>query len=247
MTLWEIALIALAFALILIFTIAGKRLGNFRLRKIAAFSALRNKIELSVEDGTKVHVSLGAGNLLGPQSAAAFAGLNLLRELSNQASDSDQPPFASSGDGSLTLLAQDSLRRNYETMNIGEEFDNRQAQVAGLTAIPYSAAMLPIILDDEASTHIFAGRFGPGAGLISSAKDGAENFIFAGSDALSGQALFYAGANEALIGEELYAAGAYLGAGAAHVASLRTQDSLRTLSGLTILGLALGQLIGVFN
>jgi hypothetical protein len=247
MTLWEIGLIELAFTLILIFSLARGRLANFRLRKIAAFSALRNKIELSVEDGTKVHVSLGAGNLLGPQSAAAFAGLNLLRELSSQASDSDQPPFASSGDGSIALLAQDSLRTNYETLNIGEEFDNRQAQVAGLTAIPYSAAMLPIILDDEASAHVFAGRFGPEAGLITSAKDGAENFIFAGSDALNGQALFYAGANEALIGEEIYAVGAYLGAGAAHKASLRTQDILRAIIGLVILGLALGQLIGVFS
>ena len=148
---------------------------------------------------------------------------------------------------SLALLAQDSLRANYEDMNIAEEYDNRQARLAGLTALSYSAAMLPLILDDEAAGHVFAGSFGPGAGLIASAKHGEDGFILGGSDGLSSQALFYAGADEALIGEELYAAGAYLGAGATHKASLRAQDVLRVIIGLVVLGLALGQLVGVIN
>ena len=49
----------------------------------------------------------------------------------------------------------------------------------------------------------------------------------AGTDSIPAQAVLYATADEPLLGEELYAAGVYLGAGPAHLASLRMQDVLR--------------------
>jgi hypothetical protein len=64
--------------------------------------------------------------------------------------------------------------------------------------------------------------------------------IIAASDNLSAQSVFYATSPDPLIGEELFAAGAYVGAGAAHEASLNIQDILRWL---VILGILIGSLL----
>lgn len=245
MTFWEIGFIAISFALILVFSLIGKGRGQQTIRPIKAFTKLRKNIEMSVEDGTRLHVSLGRGGLLGPQSAAAFAGLSLLREVSQIASDSDQPPLATAGEGTLALLAQDTLRTNYQALNIGEEFSNRHAQISGLSPIAYTAGVMPLLLDNEVSASALVGSFGAEAALVTAAGQRKASFTLAGSDGLSSQAILYASANEALIGEELYASGAYLGAGGAQQASLRAQDILRILIAVSILGLALSKLIGV--
>jgi len=245
MTSLEIGFIALGFALILVFSLLGSGRRNGTFREIKAFSRLRKNIELSVEDGTRLHVSLGRGGLLGPQSAAAFAGLNLLREVSQVASDSDQPPLATTGEAVLALLAQDTLRANYKTLNIGEEFSNRYAQVVGLSAMAYSAGLMSPILDNEVSASALVGNFGEEVGLITTAGQRSRSFTLGGSDGLSSQAILFASANEALIGEELYASAAYLGGSTAQEASLRGQDILRILIALSIIGLALSNLIDV--
>lgn len=245
MTSLEIGFIAVSFVLILVFSLlgAGRSKGNFR--HIKAFSMFRRNIDLSVEDGTRLHVSLGRGGLLGPQSAAAFAGLSLLREVSLIASDSDQPPLATAGEGVLALLAQDTLRANYNALNIGEEFSNRHAQVVGLTPIAYGAGMMPLLLDNEVSASAMVGNFGMEAALVTAAGQRSKSFTLGGSDGLSSQAILFASADEALIGEELYASGAYLGNGKVQEASLRAQDILRILIALSIVGLALRQLVDV--
>src|SRR3970282_1582316 len=98
-------LIGLALALLLIYSLL---LPDARrtIRSIKAFGELRRTIELSVEDGSRLQINLGGGGLLGPESAGAFAGLTLLRQVNNIAADSDQPPVATTGDTLLMLLAQ---------------------------------------------------------------------------------------------------------------------------------------------
>jgi hypothetical protein len=68
--------------------------------------------------------------------------------------------------------------------------------------------------------------------------------VIAASDNLSAQSVFYATSQDPLIGEELFAAGAYVGAGAAHEASLIVQDILRWLVIVAILIGSLLKLVG---
>jgi hypothetical protein len=84
-------------------------------REIAAFTRLRRAAGLAVEDGTRLHVSLGRGGLLSPRGAASFSGLALLRQLGEQTSISDRPPVATSGDAALAVLSQDTLRAAYQS------------------------------------------------------------------------------------------------------------------------------------
>jgi hypothetical protein len=42
---------------------------------------------MKVEDGTRLHISLGSGALITPQSASTLAGLTLILRLAEQTSD----------------------------------------------------------------------------------------------------------------------------------------------------------------
>src|SRR5512138_3885826 len=105
-------LAALGVVLLSIFLLMGLTLLNRRkprkVRPIAAFNRLYRAIGLSVEEGTRLHVSLGRGGLLTGRGGASLAGLSMLRNLAERTSVGDQPPVATTGDPALVLLAQDT-------------------------------------------------------------------------------------------------------------------------------------------
>jgi len=235
--------IGLAVALLVLFSILGTRNARRTVRSIKAFRELRRTIELSVEDGSRLQINLGGGELLGPDSAAALAGLTLLRQVANIAADSDQPPVATTGNALLMLLAQDTLRHTYRRLDISGQYNLRLGRVTGLTPFSYAAGSLPLILDRAVSASALVGSYGEEVGLITAASQRTEAFSLGGSNTLMGQALLFGSAQEPLIGEEMFATGAYMDAGAAHQASLRTQDVLRWLIILLLIVTALSPLV----
>ena len=242
---WDLILAAAALFFLLLFAFLNGRPNRRAKRHIPAFSELRRTIDLSVEDGSRMQVSLGAGGLLGPQSAAALVGLSLLREVAETASDSDQPPIASSGDAALSLVAQDTLRAAYRRLSIRDQYDVSLGAVTGLTPFSYGAGTMPMILDNVVSGSALVGSFGLEAGLISAASQPQQRFTLGGSDSLSAQALLFASAQQPLIGEELYATGAYADAGRMHNASLHAQDVLRWLLVIGLIANAVANLFGM--
>lgn len=227
MNISPVALVSLFFILIILFSVWGRDNPRRAFRSIKAFSELQRNIELSVEDGSRLQIGLGPGGLLGPQSAAAFAGLTLLRQVAGVAADSDQPPIATSGDGATLLLAQDTLRNTYRRLGIRDQYHTRLARITGLTPFSHAGGMLPLILDKTVLGSALVGNYGNEVALVSDASQRTAGFTIGGSDQLSAQAILFASADQPLLGEEIYATGAYTQAGAAHQASLRTQDVLR--------------------
>lgn len=236
--------IGLSLALILAFAFLERNRSKRGLRQIPAFDQLRRTIDLSVEDGSRLQISLGRGGLLGPESATAFAGITLLRQIANIAADSDQPPIATTGDGSLMVLAQDTLQNVYKRLGISEQYYTRLVQTTGLTPFSYAAGALPRILDRGVSASAFVGSFGEEIGLLTAGAQISGGFSIGGSENLTGQAVIFASADQPLIGEEIFASGAYTEAGPAHRASLRAQDVLRWL---VILLLALTALYPLYE
>ncbi|HRN50802.1 MAG TPA: hypothetical protein PLC52_06325 [Anaerolineales bacterium] len=238
-----LAILALVVALMLLFSVwkGGKRR---TLRNIPALQRLQRSIELSVEDGSRLQVNLGHGGILSTHSAAALAGLTLLQQVAEVAADSDLPPVATSGEGTLMLLAQDTLRSTYRRIGIADQFNLHLAQTTGTTPFAYAAGTLPSVLDRTALSTAMLGEFGPEAGLIADAAHRSEGFSIGGSPSLSTQAVLFAAAHEPLLGEELYAAGAYTKASKMHEASLRTQDVLRWVLILLLLFTAISPLLG---
>lgn len=231
MTLTAIAglgIIVLVIILIALFAFIHQR-SPFSFRSIPAFSRIRRAASLVVEDGTRLHVSLGSGSILTPAGASALAGLFLLRRLGEITSLSDRPPMATSGSGLLNLLAQDTLRTAHESVAVDQVFDMNNARLTGLTPLSYVAGVMPSIRDEGISSNLLIGNFGPEIGLLVEAADRQNASVVAASDSLTAQAVLYATTTETLIGEELFAAGAYLQAGSSHSASLLVQDILRWL------------------
>ncbi len=195
-------------------------------RSIPAFTRLRHAVGRVVEDGSRLHVSLGRGALVTPQSASALAGLAMLRRLAELTSAGDKPPIATSGDAALAILSQATLQGAAE--NLGQAgYDPLAGRLTGLTPFSYAAGAIPAIRDENVSATVLMGNFGMEAALLTDAADRSNSFSLAGSDNLAAQAVIYATAQEPLIGEELFAAAAYADSSPFHAASLTVQDILR--------------------
>jgi hypothetical protein len=213
-------------------------------RDIPAFTRLRQAVGLVVEDGSRLHVSLGRGSLTTPQSASALAGLALLHRLADLTSAGDQPPIATSGDAPLAILSQDTLQAALKFSDRTAS-DPAGGRLTGLTPFSYAAGAIPAIRDEKVSANVLMGNFGIEVALLTDAVERENTFVVAGSDNLTAQAVIYASAQEPLVGEEIFAAGAYVDSSSLHSASLTVQDILRWLVIAAILVGALLTLAGI--
>ncbi len=214
-------------------------------RKIEAYERLNRAVGLAVEGGTRLHVSIGRGNLFTSRGGSALAGLAMLRRLSEQTSLSDHPPVVTSGDASLAILSQDTLQSGYRAAGAEELYRFTTGRLTGLTPFAYAAGTIPVIHDEDISANVVIGDLGSEAALLADASNVKNADLIAASDNLSAQSVLYAASDEPLIGEELFAAGAYLGAGASQDASLQTQDLLRWLIIFAIIGGAVLKFLGI--
>ncbi len=244
MTIIELIILAVSAFLLLVITLS-KRKSPAKLREIPALSQLHRLLGLSVEDGTRLHISLGSGSLLDMRGGSALAGLAMLRHIAERTSVSDKPPIASAGDPVLGLLSQDTLQAGYQAAGAAELYAPTTGRVTGLSPFGYAAGAMNISQDEDVSVNILIGHFGPEAALLTEASERESVTVVGASDNLAGQAVLFANTQDALIGEELFSTGAYLGAGASHLASLTVQDILRWLVILALLGGAVAKILGV--
>jgi hypothetical protein len=229
--------------LLLVFIALGIKQQYRPSREIPAFLRLRRAVGSAVESGTRLHVSLGRADLTGPDSASGLAGLTALERATRAAAISDRPPLATSGEGSLAMLSQETLDAMRSSVSAEQISDPNAGRLTGVTPFSYAAGVMPVIHDEHISTNILLGHFGPEVALITEAAERVGSLTIAGTDQVSAQAVIYATAQEPLVGEEVYASGAYLGALPAHVASLRVQDIFRWVLIIVILLGALARLV----
>ena len=239
-----LVIVVIAALLLVAFTFMRRR-SPAVLRPIQAFERLGHAIGLAVENGTRLHISLGRGNLFTARGGSALAGLAMLRRLAERPSVSDRPPIVTSGDASLSILSQDTLQAGYKAAGADDQYRATTGRLTGLTPFSYAAGTIPVTRDENVSANVLLGDFGAEAALLAEAADRENTDLIAASDNLSAQAILYAAAQDPLIGEELFASGAYVGAGPSHEASLLVQDVLRWLVILAILVGALLRMVGV--
>jgi len=233
-----LVLALLAAGLMFFFSLSPRKQKRSRiaLRPIRAMQQLRRAIGLAVEDGSRLHVSIGVSSIISHSNASALVGLSTLERIGTLSSVSDRPPVVTSGDGTLAVLSQDTLHAAYRIANASDQYDPTQARLAGPTPFSYVAGTLPVIYDERVSANILVGNFGPEVALLAEAADREDAFTLAASDSFAAQAVLYATASEPLIGEELFAVPAYLQAGPMHQAGLRAQDILRWVIIIVLLG-----------
>ena len=234
-----LALVLISAGLLLFFSLTRNRQTR-ALRPIPAFQHMRRSIGLAVEQGSRLHVTLGNASITQPASASALVGLAALERIAEISSVSDRPPVATSGDGTLALLSQSSVRAAHRAGNALEQYNPDRAWLTGPTPFSYTVGTLPVIRNEHVSANILIGNFGAEAALLATAAGQENQFSLAGSDSLPAQAALYASAQEPLIGEELFAVPAYLDGCRMSDSSLHTQDTLRWL---LIAGLIVGSIL----
>jgi hypothetical protein len=237
--------VVLTVGLVIILAVAGRNRPGRHLREIPAFSRLRRTVGLAVEAGTRLHVSLGRGEIIGVEAASALVGLSMQERIARAASVSDRPPISTTGNGAIGVLSRDTFATTYRAMGVSDQFDPVSARVVGLTPFAYAAGVIPVVHDENITSHLILGHVGSEAALINEAAERTGSLVVAGTDHLPGQAVLYAAAQEPLIGEEVFAGGAYLGAGPTHESSLRTQDILRMVVIAFILVALVLQILGL--
>jgi len=245
MSLVGLAIVILCAVLMVAFRILFRKRPMRGIRQIPAFTQLRQSIGRVVEDGSRLHISLGKSSVFSTHAAPGLVGLSTLERVAQLSSMSDSPPIATSGDGSLAVLSQDVLSSTYRDMNISELYDPNLGSMTGATPFSFVAGTLPVLHDEKVSANMFIGNFGPEAGLLTDRSVQEASFTMAASDDLSAQAVFYATAQEPLLGEELFASGAYLQSKPYQVSSLRVQDVLRWVIIIFTLAGAMIKLIGL--
>jgi hypothetical protein len=242
----ELIVIAASASLLFLFTFLRRRPKVPKLRPIPALTRLYRAIGLSVEDGTRLHASLGRGDLLSARNGATLAALSMLRYLAERTSVSDKPPVATSGDPVLSLLAQDTLKAGYQASGAEDLYQPTTGRLSGLSPFSYAAGALPVVRDENVSANVLMGNFGAESALLIESAERVNVPTLGGSDDMAAQSILFATAQEPLIGEELFAASAYLDAGPAYTASLGVQDALRwVLIVVLMVGAAL-KILGLF-
>jgi hypothetical protein len=239
--------VVILFAVLTVFFSVKKVRNKFPpiFRKLAGAYKLRHAIGLAVEDGTRLHVSLGSGNITESTNSSGLVGLSTLNRIGQLASNSDLPPMSTSGNGSFQVLSQDVSRQNMIESNSSDLLDPGLAQLSGVTPFSYAAGVMEAMHDSGVSSNVFIGSFGAEAGLICDAAGKNQTYSLAGSESMVGQSVFFAGVEDTLIGEELYALPAYLGYHPAHQASVRVQDIFRAILILFLLGGVILKMLGV--
>lgn len=229
-----LGILAAFILLLLLFAALGRSLpASFR--PLPSFEDLSAAIERSVEAGERVHVSLGTGSVIGPESAPAIAGLAVLSKVAAATVMSDRPVVASTADGAMAILAQDTLRTAHARARAIERYEPTAGRMLGATPYSYAAGVPAVLATEEVSVHILNGSFGAEGALVADFGQRRNAFVVGGSDDVHAQALLHATSDHPLVGEEIFAGGAYLNAGIFHAASLRTQDVVRVLVILAIL------------
>ncbi len=215
-------------------------------RHLPGYEAVHSDVGASVEAGSRVHMALGEGKIIGVGAEAELAGLSALAKIAQAASVSDRPPVATSSDGITALLAQDVMYSTYRQMRVEERFDHDLGRLAGLGPAGYTAGAMITPREEKVSATFLLGAMGAEAALIADTGAQRGSVIAAVTDPV-GQAAVFATTDNPLLGEELFAAGAYLKVSRAHAASLQAQDILRWIAiGAILLGALGSTFLGFF-
>jgi hypothetical protein len=219
--------------------------GTERLRPLPPFELLKRQIGQAVESGSQVHVGLGRGGLAGRRSMGSVAGLQVLDSLAEESCANDTPPIITVGEGTLLPAAQDTIYRAYAQAGRLRDFvpDTARFMADAGQPLVYAAGAADAISSEEVTSNILMGYFGAEMALLTEAASRRRTEQIVGSDDPTALAIGAATTENLLVGEEFLAAGAYLEREPGQIAALRTQDVLRVLLALGIVGYALYQLL----
>jgi|HigsolmetaAR202D_1030399.scaffolds.fasta_scaffold00019_37 hypothetical protein len=208
------------------------------LRPLTALDLLRHSLGRGAETGRAIHLSPGAGTI-GNRSTTAetIAGLLAAERVASEAALNGAPILASSGDPVAHLALRGTLRQAYSRAGQMQDYDAAHVQLlAQHDSMAYATGVTTMYGRQRLEASQLFGSFGHEALLL--AEDGVQRNVpqVAATTNSAALPLFSLTADATLIGEELFAAEAYLAHSPSPQARLLTQDLLRTVVIIIVLG-----------
>ncbi len=234
----SIAIIVLVLATNLILTqITRRRRTAVVLRSISGYEAIPLLVGEAIEADRPVHASFGSTSLGGANTILSAASAEFVYWIVQRAVTGPVAPIITLSDTTTLPLAQDTLRRAYESRDRLNRYQAGSIHwyPAGGHSLAFAAALTSDMGNERIAGSVFAGVYGSELALILDAANRRDQTTIATSTALEGQAVAYALSEHPIIGEEVFAAGAYLGGQPNQVATVSTIDFLRGLLILFIL------------
>jgi hypothetical protein len=211
-------------------------------RPLPALDALRSALGRGAETGRSLHISpgsgqIGAGNGTRGSTAETIAGLMVASRVAEEAALNGAPILVSSGDAISHLSLRGAVRQAYQMAGQTQDYDPGRVQLlAQQDALAYAAGVMAIYGRDQIEASALVGSFGQEFLLIG--EDGARRNLpqVAGSASSTALPLMLLSTPSTLIGEEIFAAEAYLATDPAAQSRLMTQDGLRTVVIVLVIG-----------
>ncbi len=240
-----VAILVLVIVFVAVVGVPRLRGGNKRpLRRIRAYDMLPAMVGSSIEADRPIHLSLGSAGVGSETTLLAIASAELVYYVVQRATIGDTPPIVSVSNPLTLPLAQDTLRRAYQSRGLSNRFSGLSARwyPSGSRSLAFAAGVTAMMGVERPSGHVLVGSYGAELALILMGTSRRRVPTIAASDQLDGQAIAYVMSDAPLIGEEVFVSNAYLGE------SARTEttalDLLRWLVILTMLG---GAVVSIIN
>jgi hypothetical protein len=211
-------------------------------RPLPALDVMRLALGRGAETGRAIHIAPGSGGIGArtggrDSSAQTLAGLLVAERVASEAALNGAPLLLTSGDAVAHLAMRGTVRQAYQAAGQSQDYDPAVVQqLAQDDALAYAAGANVIYGRQPLDASMVVGNVGDEYLLIG--EDGAQRGLaqVAGTANSTGLPLMVLTTPAALIGEEIFAAEAYLSRAAQPQARLMTQDLLRTVAILLLLG-----------
>ncbi|MEI8308854.1 MAG: DUF6754 domain-containing protein [Chloroflexales bacterium] len=211
-------------------------------RPLPALDALRSALGRGAETGRVLHVSpgsgtIGAGSGTHGTTAETIAGLMMASRVAEDAALNGAPILVSSGDVIAHLSLRGTVRQAYQQAGQSQDYDAAKVQLlAHQDALAYASGVTTLYGREQIEASVMVGSFGQEFLLIG--EDGAQRGLpqVVGSTNSTSLPLMLLTTPSTLIGEEIFAAEAYLAAEPAAQSRLMTQDLLRTVAIVLVIG-----------
>jgi hypothetical protein len=240
-----LATIIIAGLLLLLLTLWLKEGGQVTLRPLPGYDSLKGHMGKAIESGSYLHVTLGQSGLHTLGTASSVAGLTVLDSLAQEGAASSTAPLVTVGEGTLLPAAQDSLQRGLGNADLYLPLDANLVQFVAHESdnFAYAVGVASIMKQNRVVGNVATGRFGAELAIIGEGAQQLEIEQVIGTDDPIGLAVATAVTDQVLVGEEHLAAPAYVQGHPSQIASLQTQDILRILAVVAVIGTAVYQLL----
>ncbi|MGC9522265.1 MAG: DUF6754 domain-containing protein [Anaerolineae bacterium] len=211
------------------------------------FQAFEREVGRVAEEGAAIHVALGSGGLLdekGMVSVAALHGLSGMLELS---AAYDTPPYITTGDATLFLLAENRLRDAYARLGDIRNYTAGSVRFVAPTPVLYAAMAATLSSDEALGTSISLGAFDQEVSLLTHAATRRGTTMFGGAVTAPGLAALYPDLDDQhlVMGEELFTAGAEILGRPTFWGGLKAENLLRWLVIVGIVAAIAASLLGI--